>query len=239
MNTQNPNPYIIPGAVIVAALIIAASVMYGPQQARVADNLAPGPAPTGAQPAAGVAVNAKDVDIKGMPFVGKTNAPLTIIYWSDYQCPFCKKFDIETVGQVVKNYVDTGKVKFVFADFQFLGPDSFTLGIAGRAVWEAYPEKYYAWREIIFRNQGQEHSGYATKEFIRTMTAKVPGIDVAKIEALMVKNKAAYEAAMTASKAEGAKVGVTGTPGTVVGNQRLSGAVAYANISAVIDSQLK
>lgn len=237
MTTHNQNPYLIPGAVIVAALIIGAAVMYGPQKARVADNLADNPAPAGNQ--AGPAVNAKDVNIKGDPFIGKVDAPVTLVYWSDYQCPFCKKFDTGTLRDVVKNYVNTGKLKVVFQDFQFLGPDSLTMALAGRAVWETYPDKYYAWREMMMDNQGQENSGYATKEFVLNITKKVPGIDSAKIGSLMESNKAKYQQAIEADKTEGGKFGVRGTPGMVVGNQFVSGAASYASISATVDSQLK
>ncbi len=238
MHTQNPNPYLIPGAVIVAALIIGASVMYGPQQPRIADNLANDPAPAGNQPAA-PAVNAKDVNIAGDPFIGKTNAPVTLVYWSDYQCPFCEKFDTGTLRDVVKNYVNTGKLKVVFKDFQFLGPDSISMALAARAVWETYPDKFYAWREAMMDNQGQENSGYATREFILNVTKKVPGIDAAKIGSLMDKNKVKYTAAINADKAEGGKFGVQGTPGMIIGNKFQSGAAAYSTVSAIIDAQLK
>ncbi|MBI2023890.1 thioredoxin domain-containing protein [Candidatus Giovannonibacteria bacterium] len=65
-----------------------------------------------------------DVDIKNEPFIGDPNAPVTIAYWSDFQCPFCQRFEQNTLPTLVDQYVKTGKVKIVFKDFQFLGPDS-------------------------------------------------------------------------------------------------------------------
>lgn len=238
MNTQNSNPYILPVAVVVAGVLIAVAVMFGPQNSGVKNDVADkGPVP-GQRPAA-PSVDAKKVDIKGDPFVGKVDAPLTVVYWSDYQCPFCKKFDIETLGEVVKNYVDKGKVKVVFQDFQFLSKDSFTLAVVGRAVWEAYPEKYFDWREAMFKNQGQEHSGYATEEYIKRVTTSVPGIDMSKIQSLIDKNNDAYMAAIEADKAEAAKYGVNGTPGIIAGKRLISGHVSYPSFSAALDAELK
>jgi protein-disulfide isomerase len=239
MNTNTPNPYIIPGAVIVAALIIAGAVIYGPHGASTGDNIVAGGNAGGAVPAAAANVDAKDVDVKGDPFIGKANAPLTVVYWFDYQCPFCHKFDKETLGQVVTNYVNTGKIKVVFKDFQFLGQDSYTMAVAARAVWEAYPDKYYAWREAIVNNAGDENSGYATPQFMSMVYSKVPGISEAKINALIAKNGTAYRAAIDADKQLGQQYGVNGTPGILVGNQKISGAASYATFTSKLDPQLK
>lgn len=238
-STNNQNPYILPGAIVIAAIVIAGAVIYGPKES---PDSAAGPVPDnaaqGQQPGAPV-VDAKNVDIKGSAFIGKQNAPITVVYWSDYQCPFCQKFDLESLDQIKKAYIDTGKVKFVFKDFQFLGPDSTSMAIVGRAVWDAYPDKYYDWREAMAKNQGEEHSGYATKEFIVRVTKTVPGIDTNKIYSLVDQNKAKYTAAIDADRNEGAKFGINGTPGFVAGNKYLSGAISFPSFSSTLDAQLK
>jgi len=167
MNTSNQNPYILPIAVVVAALVIAAAVIYGPQGAS-----------SGTVPQAGTgqqapiihpaieAVTTPTPSGTGDPYIGNPNAPVTVTYWSDYQCPFCKQFDADTMGDLVKNYVDTGKIKIVFEDFQFLGPDSTSMALAARAVWETYPGKYFIWRETMYANQQKEDTGYATRDYI-------------------------------------------------------------------------
>lgn len=94
-------------------------------------------------------VDIKNVKVAGSPFIGDANAPVVIVEWFDYQCGYCKKFDAETLPSIIKNYVETGKVKVVFKDFQFLSPMSETAGIYGKAVWELYPEKYFAWHEAM------------------------------------------------------------------------------------------
>ncbi len=111
-------------------------------------------------------VNVKDVKIEGEPFVGNANAPMTIAFWSDFQCPYCKAFETGGIPQIttpaampelVKNYVDTGKVKIVFKDLAFLGPDSDTAALWSRAVWELYPAQYMAWRTAMYEAQDGEN----------------------------------------------------------------------------------
>ena len=111
-------------------------------------------------------VNVKDVLMAGEPFIGDPDAPIVIAFWSDFQCPFCKSFETGGVPQIptpaampeiVKNYVSTGKAKIVFKDFAFLGPDSDTAALYGRAVWELYPAQYIAWRIAMYQAQDGEN----------------------------------------------------------------------------------
>ena len=58
-----------------------------------------------------------DINIGNSPFLGKPNAPVTIVEFTDYQCPFCKRFAKNTQTQIIENYVDKGKVKYVLREF--------------------------------------------------------------------------------------------------------------------------
>jgi len=110
-------------------------------------------------------VNVKDVLMAGEPFIGDPDAPITIAFWSDFQCPYCKSFEVgheqiptpAAMPEIVKNYVSTGKAKIVFKDFAFLGPDSDTAALYGRAVWELYPAQYIAWRIAMYEAQDGEN----------------------------------------------------------------------------------
>src|SRR5687768_5648359 len=61
---------------------------------------------------------------ENVPFLGDPEAKLTIIEFGDFQCPYCGKFFNQTLPEIKKQYIDTGKVKFVYMDFAFLGPES-------------------------------------------------------------------------------------------------------------------
>jgi protein-disulfide isomerase len=231
-NTSFIERYLTPIAVVVGALILALAYVYGSHS--VGTN-----PPAGTQPAA--AVDIKDVKTDNDPYVGDPNAPVTVAIWFDYQCPFCKQLDTTTLPQLYTNYVQTGKVRIVFKDFQFLGDDSMTGAEFARAVWELYPDKFYAWYEGMFNAQDEEgDQGFGDQASIVAMTkAKVPGIDTDKVVALMSQKKSAYDAAIAADRDEGSSFGINGTPAIIIGTQLLSGAQPYSTVAPLIDAELQ
>ena len=246
MDTNTSKDYsslYLPAAIIVAGALVAAGLYLGLAGKGSAATTA------GAQPAAPQAVNVKDVSQAGEPFIGKVDAPLTMAFWSDYQCPFCKAVEVGGIPQIkvdpsmptiIKNYVDTGKLKIVFKDFAFLGNDSITGAEYARAVWALFPDKYYTWRVAMFKAQDQEGDvGFGNAKTIDALIATIPGLDDAKIKATIATNKATYDAAISADQQEGAKFGVQGTPGFIIGTKSIDGAVPLSTFTAAIDSQLK
>lgn len=236
MDTNDTNSkYFLPAAVVLAGLFIAGAVVWN------------GSKPSNGGETPPTAVDVKDVKTEGRPFIGKADAPLTIAFWSDFQCPYCKAAEVGGIPQittppalpeVIKNYVDTGKVKVVFMDFNFLGPDSITAGLYNRAVWKLYPEKYFEWRTKMYEAQDQENGGFGNAASIEKLTATIAGIDAAKVAADVKANTSAYQAAMDEDRAEAQKVGVNATPSFLIGTELLSGAYPYANLKAAIDKQL-
>ncbi len=110
-------------SIIIAGVIIAGAVVFASRQpAQPVQPVAATP-----QQQVAPAVDISKVKIDGEPFIGNVNAPVTIAYWYDYQCPFCKRNEEETMPQIVKNYVDTGKVKIVFKDYQFSTDNNISL----------------------------------------------------------------------------------------------------------------
>lgn len=220
--------YMTPIAVLLGAIIVALALAFG--------RGGEGPThPTGDE----VSVNIKDVKTEVSPSVGEKNAPVTIAVWFDYQCPFCKRFDLDAMKQVYDNYVTTGKVRIVYKDFQFLGEDSQTAALFARAVWDAHPDKFYPWLTAMMEAQDDENGGaFGDLASITTLTRGVAGIDTDRVLSLMEKNKATYEAAIAADRAEGQTFGITGTPAALIGTQVLGGAQPYATVKAAIDAEL-
>jgi protein-disulfide isomerase len=225
--------YLTPIAVLLAGVLIAVALVYGHSALQGTQGAAQQQAPA-------VAVNIKDVKTDNDPFIGSATAPVTMAFWFDYQCPFCKQFETTVTPQLVANYVKTGKVKIVFKDFQFLGNDSISGGEFARAVWELYPDQFYNWYVAMFNAQDQEgDQGFGNQATIVTMTkAQVPAIDTTKVVALIAQKKATYDAAMEADKEEGQKFGIQGTPAFIVGTTLESGAQPYATVAGLIDAQL-
>lgn len=227
MNNDTTNKIFLPAAVIVAGLFIAGAVMWSGAR--------PATAPNGT---AGSAADIKKVKTEGNPFIGDAGAPVTIAIWSDFQCPFCRQFEVNTLTQIVQNYVATGKVKVVFMDFAFLGPDSTTAAIYNRSVWKLYPDQYFAWRTAMFAAQDEEHKGFGNAATIDALNATIPGLDAAAITADVKANTAVYQAEADANKAEGQKQGVNATPSAIVGKTLIQGAYPYPTFQAAIDAEV-
>ncbi len=220
--------FFLPAAVILAGLLIAGAVLWN------------GGAPAGNGGEEPLAVDISKVDIAGDPFIGNAEAPVTIAVWSDYQCPFCKNFEVGTLPQIVEKYVDTGKVKIVFMDFAFLGNDSDDAAAYSRAVWKLYPQQYSTWREAMYAAQDDEGDrGFGDAASIDTLTSKIAGIDSAKVAADVQANRAAYLALSDADREEALKFGINATPSFIIGTQTIKGAYPYATFEAAIEEALK
>lgn len=223
--------FYLPAAVVLAGVFIAGAVLWNGSHPSGTT-----PTGTGTPPA----VNIKNVKMDGDPFIGQQNAPVTIAFWSDFQCPFCKQFEVTSLAQIVQDYVTTGKAKVVFMDFPFLGPNSMVDAEYARAIWALYPTQYFAWRSAFFAQQPQENSLDATQNlaFVTKVTNSVPGIDVTKVTAAVKANQAAYDTAINADKTEGQKFGVNATPSFVIGTQLIAGAYPYATFQTAINALL-
>ena len=206
-STRNWSALYIPGSIIIAAIIIGGGLYFGLSSKNTAAQ------PDSQKPAA-AKVDIANVKIAGVPFIGNADAPVTMAYWSDYQCPFCKAFDTGGIPQIkikaalpdlIKNYVNTGKLKIVFKDYPFLGNDSMDAAEYGRAIWDLYPAQYFAWHEAMFKEQDAEgDQGFGKASTIDTLIAKnFPQMNVASIKAQVASNKTAYDAAIQADRDEG------------------------------------
>lgn len=227
----------IPVAIVIAGVLIAGAVYLGTSKGAITTAGNTQTQQVAQQPA-GQAVDIAKIKTAGNPFVGNPNAPVTMAYWFDYQCPFCRRFEEDAMTQIMKDYVNTGKVKVVFKDFQFLGPDSITAGLAERAVWEVAPDKFYTWHKAMYDKQDNENGGWGNKTDILALTKSL-GIDSAKVEQLMTSKAAEYQKAMDADKAEGGAFGINGTPGSIIGKNLISGAQPYAAVKQLIDLALQ
>ena len=228
----------VPLSIVVAGAFIAGGLYYGGN----------GGNPGGQVAAPAAAVDIKDVKINATdPVVGDKNAPVTLAYWFDYQCPFCKAVDVGGIPQIpiepslptlIKDYVETGKLKIVFKDYAFLGPDSTTAALYMHAVWDLYPDKFYDWHEAMFVAQDEEHAGFGNEESILALSAKISGLDADKLKQQVASKREAYTALLAANQQEGASFGIQGTPGFITGTTLIPGAEQLSTFKAAIDAQL-
>ena len=235
------NPLFIPASILIGAVIIGVFLMIGLQGGS-------GGAKTAGTAAVAQAVDIKDVKTEGAPYIGDVNAPVSMAYWSDYQCPFCKAFEVggvkginapEVLPTLIKNYVDTGKLKIVFKDFAFLSEDSDTAAFWGRAMWDLYTDKYWEWREAMYHAQDEEHAGFGDETSILALTKKIPGVDANSVKARVSAKEDAYRQVIDADKQEGQGLGISGTPGFITGKTLIGGFESLAKFTTAIDAQLK
>jgi len=227
---MNKNNRAIAISILIVAVVIGGAILYASMSS---SNAGFGAQARNNNPASSTAPSAANE-----PFIGNPNAPLTLFYWHDFQCPFCGRFDTETLPALVSEYVSTGKLRIVFKDFVFLGPDSETTAIASRAVWDVASSSYDAWQNTIYAHQGREGSGWASRVNIIALTGTVPGINADKVSSLMDQNASAYQGEVSADYAEGQKFGISATPGFFLDGQTFSGAQPLAFFEQVINADL-
>lgn len=101
-----------------------------------------------------------NVEVGDFPVMGDPNAKVTYVEFADFQCPFCEQFYSQTEPQIINDYVKTGKVKFVFRNFAFLGPDSNT---AAEGAYCANDQgKFWDYHNFLYSHQAGEGSGWAS-----------------------------------------------------------------------------
>lgn len=145
--------------------------------------------------------------------VGDANAPVTVTEYADLQCPVCKTASESIVPYVLQKYVQNGKVKFVFHNWQVIGPDSATAASATLAAGKQ--NKAWQFIENWYKNQGQENSGYVTDEFVNAV-AKESKLDMAKFEADLKSLEGATRAHLDQADTDAKNYNLTGTPSFVV-----------------------
>jgi protein-disulfide isomerase len=147
-------------------------------------------------------------------YLGNANAPVRLVEFADLQCPFCREYSLQTLPQLVQDYVRSGKVRMEFRDLAFLGKDSVTAGRHAAAAGQQ--NKLWNFIDVFYFNQGEENTGYVTPSFLDSID-KAAGVDPATAGAF-----AASAASLTPIKqanALGDQLGVQSTPTVFVGKR--------------------
>ena len=162
--------------------------------------------------------------------IGDLNAPVTVVEWSDFQCPYCKKFYEDTIKEIKTNYVDTGKVRFVYKHFPLSFHESAELSAMAvecaneQGVW-------YEYHEAIFENQA---GNYDESDLIKWSQGIVG--DQNEFRSCLSSNR--YSEKIKNDMNYGQSIGVQGTPGSVVNGIKIDGAQPYAVVASIIESEL-
>jgi protein-disulfide isomerase len=224
---------------IMPVLIIVAFVWLGILTVRVFNLESSGtqnqPAPTVGAQASTAPSGPVNVSVGHFPVLGNANAKVTIIEFADFRCPFCEQFFTNTESQIIKDYVDTGKAKFAFRQYAFLGPASIVAADAAECANDQ--GKFWAFHDYLYKNQPPETdtSMYTTDTL--TQDAVSLGMDGTKFSSCL--SGKTDDSKQAQDLADGQKAGVTGTPTFFVNGVQLVGAQPYSAFQTAIDQALK
>ena len=171
----------------------------------------------------------------GSPVLGNPNAPITIVEWGDYQCTYCHAFYTNSEDSLIKEYVDTGKVNFVFRDFPLNGPDSV---LAAEASYCADDQgKYWEYHDDLYKNWAGEKTGWVNRNSLDQFASTV-GIDTTQFDKCLDDKK--YEQKVLDNQKFGEGIGINATPSFFIfdskNGTKIVGAQPFSVFKQVLDS---
>jgi protein-disulfide isomerase len=160
---------------------------------------------------------------------GDSNAPVTIVEFSDFQCPYCGRYSTQTFPEINENYIKTGKVKYVFRDFPLgFHQNAKPAALAAECVKEmGGDDAYWKFHDTLFSNQGSLDAD-SLKKFASDL-----GYDIANCL-----DSEKYADEVDADMADGSAAGVRGTPAFFINGRLVSGAQPYENFETIIEEEL-
>jgi protein-disulfide isomerase len=169
--------------------------------------------------------------------LGHENALVTMVEFADYQCPFCRKFHSDTFAELKKNYIDTGKLRFISRDLPLdIHANAYSAAVAARCAGEQ--GRFWQMRDAMFRSD--DLTSASLLRYGRQIT-----LDMTAFGTCLKGKK--YIPVIQKDVADAGALGITGTPSFVVGKTvkdelegvRIVGAVPYSVFDTTIKDQLK
>ena len=175
----------------------------------------------------------------GSPILGDPNAPITLVEFGDYQCHYCNVFFQSIEKDIVKNYVDTGKVKIIFKDYNIIGEDSV---IASQGAHCANDQGlFWEYHDILYSNWTGENNGWASSENLAIFAQQID-LNMNKWSECM--KKGSHSQIILKSNDDARTLELTGTPAFFIINSegkvsKLFGAQPFEVFKKIFDSQLE
>lgn len=179
-----------------------------------------------------------NIDPAGRPVLGNADAKVTMVEFSDFQCPFCERYASNAGTQVKSNYIDTGKVKLVYMHFPLdsIHPQARPAANAAECVYRLKgADAFFKWHDLVFANQASmtdaKYAEWATES----------GVDATAFNDCYSKKQ--YDSQVTADFNQGSANGVSGTPSFFVidrtgKSQQIVGAQPYSVFQSALDTAL-
>jgi protein-disulfide isomerase len=173
------------------------------------------------------------------PILGSKDAPITMVEFGDYQCFYCNKFYHTTEPDIMKNYVDTGKVKLIFKDLTIIGQDSVNAANAAHCAQEK--GKFWEYHDMLYNNWAGENTGWASS---KNLLAFATQVNITDSDFNSCISDARYISVVKGSVTDAQTLGLTGTPDFFIiapdnSVTKIVGAQPYDVFDEIFKSKLK
>ena len=180
------------------------------------------------------------VSLDDDPYKGNPDAEIIVVEFSDFQCPFCSRFFDQTLPLIEQNYIDTGRIKFVYRDFPIdsLHPNARPAHIAAECADDQ--GKFWEYHDVLF-SQVTQWQSLPMSSLGDTFVAFADELDLDTTNFISCLQSESTAQEVQSDYLDGVKYGATGTPAFFVGTEKdgfikISGAQPYSTFVQVIES---
>lgn len=166
--------------------------------------------------------------------LGEVDAPVALVVFSDFRCPFCAKFGRDTEPELVKRYVDAGQLRIEWRDFPIFGPQSMAAARAGRAAAEQ--GKFWEFSRAVYAAAPERSKAELTDEDLIGFARQAGVADIGRFTEGMRGDR--FDAAINSDLAQGTGIGVPSTPAFLINDVPLLGAQPTEDFVRAIDGAL-
>ncbi len=176
-------------------------------------------------------VRMDQIELEGYPSLGDPEAPVVMVEYSDYACPFCGRFSEETLPEIKENYINTGQVRFVYKDLVVVGGDK----AAEAAHCAEEQDAYWDYHDLLFQNLEEDRGNWDDSN-VHAGYARDLGLDSQELVDCFEEER--YRERVQRSTQEAARFNITGTPGFIINGEVVEGAQPYRVFEEVIERKL-
>ncbi len=167
------------------------------------------------------------------PTLGEESAPVEFVMWGDFQCPFCRRFELTTLPELINRYVDTGQMKFVWRNFENYGSESHDAAVSFYCAGEQ--DKFWEYHTALYENQRGINNGAFSRGNLDRFAQEL-GLDMAAFNTCTA--GIGYDGVISADKRLGRSQDVGGTPSFFINGELTVGAQPTETFVQLIESAL-
>lgn len=183
----------------------------------------------------------RSFDLTALPVLGQADAPVTLVIIEDFKCPACRAFEQGVMPQLVSRYVDTGKLKVASLTWPFLArarnlptDDSLFAAEAAGCVYDQLGSAgYYAFKKVLFGNQEDETTVWATKDKLKALASSLKQLDQPRFATCLGTDATRGRVQAQAQQKQVTAAGITSTPSVFISGQSVT--PTFEALSAAID----